>query len=234
MKVQFFLSLLVAPLLVTSTALAQVEAPSTESMIEQLKSKPARKTRGLVVERAPEQPTTQSTPTPIQPTTINTTQPPTVAAIIASPAAPQTPTPTPTPIIQPAVSISAATETTEQAAEAADTGKAELSLQIFFDFNSARVKPESQVSLARLAEALQSEALVKSRFLVEGHTDAKGNPGANLMLSWQRADAVSNYLVRKGVSKSRLQAIGKGSTELANALSPDSSENRRVKIINLD
>lgn len=233
MKVQFFLSLLVAPLLVTSTALAQVEAPSTESMIEQLKSKPARKTRGLVVERAPEQPTTQSTPTPIQPTTINTTQPPTVAAIIAAPAAPQTPTPTPipAPIIQPAVSISAATE---QAAEAADTGRAELSLQIFFDFNSARVKPESQVSLARLAEALQSEALVKSRFLVEGHTDAKGNPGANLMLSWQRADAVSNYLVRKGVSKSRLQAIGKGSTELANALSPDSSENRRVKIINLD
>ena len=234
MKVQFFLSLLVAPLLVTSTALAQVEAPSTESMIEQLKSKPARKTRGLVVERAPEQPTTQSTPTPTQPTTINTTQPPTVAAIIASPAAPQTPTPIPAPIIQPAVSISAATETTEQAAEAADTGRAELSLQIFFDFNSARVKPESQVSLARLAEALQSEALVKSRFLVEGHTDAKGNPGANLMLSWQRADAVSNYLVRKGVSKSRLQAIGKGSTELANALSPDSSENRRVKIINLD
>ena len=207
-------------------------------MIEQLKSKPARKTRGLVVERAPEQPTTQSTPTPTQPTTINTTQPPTVAAIIASPAAPQTPTPTPTPIpapiMQPAVSISAATETTEQAAEAADTGRAELSLQIFFDFNSARVKPESQVSLARLAEALQSEALVKSRFLVEGHTDAKGNPGANLMLSWQRADAVSNYLVRKGVSKSRLQAIGKGTTELANALSPDSSENRRVKIINLD
>ena len=116
----------------------------------------------------------------------------------------------------------------------ADKPKPQISLNILFDFNSARVKPDSQVILSRLAEALQSEALANSRFSVEGHTDAKGTPDSNMKLSWLRAEAVCNYLAGKGVNKSRLVAIGKGSTELTNAMAPYAAENRRVKIINLD
>lgn len=109
-----------------------------------------------------------------------------------------------------------------------------LSLLIQFDFDSARVKPESQQALANLAQALQSRELAESKFAVEGHTDARGRADYNLKLSQQRADAVLALLAHHGVAEPRLAAIGKGSSELANTADPLAAENRRVRIVNLD
>ncbi len=109
-----------------------------------------------------------------------------------------------------------------------------LSLLIQFDFNSARVKPESQQALANLSQALQSPELAKSKFAVEGHTDAKGGVDFNRKLSEQRAYAVRDLLRIQGVSETRLLASGKGYAELANPADPMSAENRRVRIVNLD
>lgn len=109
-----------------------------------------------------------------------------------------------------------------------------LSLLIQFDFNSARVKPESQQALANLATALKSADLLDSKFAVEGHTDAKGRADYNLRLSQQRADAVRDTLVAQGVAAQRLRSAGKGANELANSVDPGAAENRRVRIINLD
>ena len=85
-----------------------------------------------------------------------------------------------------------------------------------------------------LAAALVSPALMQSKFAIEGHTDAKGNPEYNRKLSDQRALAVKELLVSKGVDPARLFSVGKGSSELANAGAPMAPENRRVKIVNLD
>ena len=112
--------------------------------------------------------------------------------------------------------------------------KPSLSLLIQFDFDSARVKPESQELLANLSQALQSQELRESKFAVEGHTDAKGAAEYNLKLSAQRAEAVRSFLRSRGVVDERLLASGKGSTELANAADPYAAENRRVRIVNLD
>ncbi len=109
-----------------------------------------------------------------------------------------------------------------------------LSLLIEFDYNSARVRPESQQLLTMLSQALQSEKLRRSHFAVEGHTDAKGSSGYNQKLSLQRALAVCDVLVSHGVLSDQLQASGKGSTELANTALPFAPENRRVRIVNLD
>lgn len=117
---------------------------------------------------------------------------------------------------------------------AAPEAKPSLSLLIQFDFNSAKIKPESQQALSNLAQALQSKELQDAKFAVEGHTDAKGRDDYNLKLSQQRADAVRTYLASKGVVDSRLQAVGKGATELANAADPQAAENRRVRIVNLN
>ncbi|MEY2952631.1 MAG: hypothetical protein RLZZ401_718, partial [Pseudomonadota bacterium] len=57
-----------------------------------------------------------------------------------------------------------------------------LSLQIQFDFNSARVHPDSQTALSNLAQALHSPELQTARFAVEGHTDAKGQADYNQRL----------------------------------------------------
>ena len=112
--------------------------------------------------------------------------------------------------------------------------KPSLSLLIQFDFNSARVKPESQQALSNLAQALQSRELQDAKFAVEGHTDAKGRADYNLKLSQQRADSVRAFLASNGVQDSRLAAVGKGATELANAADPQGAENRRVRIVNLN
>ena len=119
-------------------------------------------------------------------------------------------------------------------ADAAAIRRPSLSLLIQFDFDSARVKPESQQALANLAQALQSRELAESKFAVEGHTDAKGRADYNLKLSQQRADAVLALLAHHGVAEPRLAAIGKGSSELANTADPLAAENRRVRIVNLE
>jgi outer membrane protein OmpA-like peptidoglycan-associated protein len=109
-----------------------------------------------------------------------------------------------------------------------------LSLSIQFDFDSSRIRPESLVALGNLATALGSAALLPSRFVIEGHTDAKGSADYNRKLSDQRAAAVKDLLVAKGIAGARLLSVGKGSSELANPAAPQAAENRRVKIVNLD
>lgn len=108
-----------------------------------------------------------------------------------------------------------------------------LSLLIQFDFNSAKIRPESQPALQNLATALQSKELAEANFAVEGHTDAKGSSDYNLKLSQSRADAVQKFLASLGVPTARLVTAGKGATELANPNDPLAAENRRVRIVNL-
>lgn len=121
-----------------------------------------------------------------------------------------------------------------EAAIPIDTPRPSLSLQIQFDFNSAKVLPVSQKALANLAEAMQSKELGEVKFAIEGHTDAKGRAEYNLKLSEQRAYAVSAVLASHGVTVARLVAVGKGETEPANAADPLAAENRRVRIVNLN
>lgn len=109
-----------------------------------------------------------------------------------------------------------------------------VSLLIQFDFNSARVRPESQQVLTNLSQALQSPELLSAHFAVEGHTDAKGGKDFNQKLSQQRAQAVSDFLKTQGVVEARLVVTGKGASELANSTDPFAAENRRVRIVNLD
>ncbi len=120
------------------------------------------------------------------------------------------------------------------AAAAAAAPRPSLSLLIQFDFNSARVRPESQQALANLSQALQSAELADSRFAIEGHTDAKGREDYNRKLSEQRAQAVAEFLAARGVKSARLAPVGKGASELANTADPYAAENRRVRIVNLD
>ena len=109
-----------------------------------------------------------------------------------------------------------------------------LSLAIQFDLNSARVRPESGAVLGNLVAAMLSADLRNSRFLIEGHTDARGQASANKALSRQRADEVRLYLVALGVHPARLRAVGKGSSEPANPRDPLAGDNRRVRVVTLE
>lgn len=104
-----------------------------------------------------------------------------------------------------------------------------LSMQINFEFNSSRLSPSGKQALQPVALALASEELRNKRFVIEGHTDAKGKSAYNLALSKRRALTVKRYLVNQfALDPARFQAVDKGSTELLNSAEPYAAENRRV------
>jgi outer membrane protein OmpA-like peptidoglycan-associated protein len=116
-----------------------------------------------------------------------------------------------------------------QAAEAASS----VSLNVEFEYNSSELRPEASAQLSQLKAALLSDTLRSDRFLVAGHTDAKGNPRYNKQLSLRRAETVKRFLVAGGLDASRLDTIGYGSEQLMTPDRPDDPQNRRVEIRDL-
>ncbi len=106
-----------------------------------------------------------------------------------------------------------------------------MSLPIQFEANSSQVRPESGALLGTLVAAMLSPELKGTRFVIEGHTDARGSSAQNQKLSQERADEVRLYLVALGVHPSRLKAVGRGSSQLANTADPLAPENRRVRVV---
>jgi outer membrane protein OmpA-like peptidoglycan-associated protein len=82
-----------------------------------------------------------------------------------------------------------------------------------------------------LAAYLQAGSAANVR--IEGHTDSQGEAAANQHLSQQRANAVRDALAAAGVSRGRLQAVGRGEeAPVADNLdAAGRARNRRVEII---
>jgi outer membrane protein OmpA-like peptidoglycan-associated protein len=111
---------------------------------------------------------------------------------------------------------------------------AQFTIAVQFDFNSARIRPDSFRAVGLMADALYHPYLHGYRFLIVGHTDAKGDRSYNLKLSQQRADAIRNALINPfGITASRIEAVGLGEEQLLNSKLPEASENRRVQLINI-
>lgn len=82
---------------------------------------------------------------------------------------------------------------------------AEVTDTVTFAFNQATITPEAAAILDRQANFIRQFPEV--RFKVFGHTDLVGSQGYNKALGLRRANAVVNYLVGKGVSRDRLEAV---------------------------
>jgi len=112
--------------------------------------------------------------------------------------------------------------------------QAQITIAIQFDFNSARIRPDSFRAVGLMADALYHPYLQGYRFLIIGHTDAKGSREYNLKLSQQRADAIRAALINPfGISPARIEAVGLGEEQLLNRKNPEAAENRRVQLINI-
>lgn len=109
-----------------------------------------------------------------------------------------------------------------------------LNVEILFDFDSAWINPKSYVTIGRMADALHHPILLGNRFLIVGHTDAKGKREYNLDLSQRRADAIRTALINTfSVEPNRLIAVGLGEEQLRESAHPDAAINRRVQLINI-
>ncbi|HQL70451.1 MAG TPA: OmpA family protein, partial [Bacteroidales bacterium] len=100
---------------------------------------------------------------------------------------------------------------------------------IFFDYDKATIRPESENELTRLVTLLN--AYPKMTIEIGGHTDNHGSLQYNTKLSNDRAKAVVDYLVSKGIAASRLQYKGYAFNEpiATNDTDEGRQQNRRVE-----
>jgi outer membrane protein OmpA-like peptidoglycan-associated protein len=101
---------------------------------------------------------------------------------------------------------------------------------IYFDYDRATFKTESYTELNKLESMLRQNQRIKVE--IGGHTDAYGKWDYNKNLSQKRAEAVKDYLTKKGVDARRIKAVGYGETKplVSNDDEDDGRElNRRVE-----
>jgi outer membrane protein OmpA-like peptidoglycan-associated protein len=101
---------------------------------------------------------------------------------------------------------------------------------VTFATGSATVNPGFRTLLDRVAGSLQQYP--NSLVDVYGYTDTVGSSASNHSLSEQRAQAVANYLISRGVSSARIRWMGFGETNLKVSTGDNVNEpqNRRVEI----
>lgn len=100
---------------------------------------------------------------------------------------------------------------------------------VYFNTGKATLRSDSFKALNDLVEILEIKEEMKLE--IAGHTDSVGEENANLKLSQERAQAVVDYLISKGISSNRLKAKGYGETSpIADNASPEGRQkNRRVE-----
>jgi outer membrane protein OmpA-like peptidoglycan-associated protein len=92
-----------------------------------------------------------------------------------------------------------------------------------FDFNKATLRPESLPILSNAAEILLTHPDIKVE--IQGYTDNIGTDKYNKKLALERADAVRDFMVAKGVDASRMTTVGIGKS---NPVSTNKTENGRM------
>lgn len=107
----------------------------------------------------------------------------------------------------------------------------DFSKSILFDTSKATIKAESNAKLEEIVKVMNEYNT--ANFKLEGHTDSTGNAAKNLQLSKDRAAAVKDYLIAKGISAERLSSEGYGITRpiASNKTVEGRAQNRRVEII---
>ena len=105
-----------------------------------------------------------------------------------------------------------------------------IASKIYFETGSAKLKLISNSQLDDLADILKRNDAVN--LTVEGHTDNVGDDAYNMNLSQKRTESVRDYLISKGISATRLTAVGYGETKPVanNNKAAGKAKNRRVEI----
>jgi OmpA-OmpF porin, OOP family len=100
-----------------------------------------------------------------------------------------------------------------------------------FATGKATIKPDSFPRLDAMVEFMTHKKA--ARIEISGHTDNSGKKAVNKKLSQQRADAVRDYLISKGIEADRIEAVGYGDEKpiAPNDTSEGRQKNRRIEAI---
>lgn len=101
---------------------------------------------------------------------------------------------------------------------------------LFFDTNKSKIRKESSVELDKVVKFLKDRPDINIE--VAGYTDNKGDDKSNIKLSENRSKAVMDFLVKKGISKTRITNKGYGKEDPIASNDTDAGRqlNRRVEL----
>ena len=101
---------------------------------------------------------------------------------------------------------------------------------VFFSTGSFKLLPKSFKSLDEVVKLMKDDETLMID--IDGHTDAQGSDESNQVLSDNRAGAVKNYLVAKGITETRLKSAGYGETKPVadNTTAAGRAKNRRTEM----
>ncbi len=111
-----------------------------------------------------------------------------------------------------------------------DYGSVYLMNNVYFDPGRATLTASSKKAVGDLDNFLRVQPKVKVE--IAGHTDSTGDPAFNKTLSMRRAQSVVDILVKRGIKKNRLIAVGYGPSQpvASNKTAAGRRKNRRTEI----
>jgi peptidoglycan-associated lipoprotein len=112
-------------------------------------------------------------------------------------------------------------------------GQVRFMMPVHFGFNDAAVREQDHAALERFAQVAGTHYR-GAQITIEGFADPAGTAAYNLRLSRERADAVRDFLVARGIDGSAIRTVGYGKTRLvrnAQRDEPGAELNRRVTFV---
>ena len=112
-------------------------------------------------------------------------------------------------------------------------GQVKFMMPVHFGFDDASIRAENQAALERFAQVATAH-YKGANITIEGFADPAGSQAYNLRLSRERADAVRDFLVARGLDGALIQTVGYGKTRLvrnAQRDEPGAELNRRVTFV---
>lgn len=113
-------------------------------------------------------------------------------------------------------------------------GQVKFAMPVHFAFDDAAVRQDDQAALTKFAQ-VANQHYKGATITIEGFADPAGSSDYNLRLSRERADAVRDVLVTKGLDGSVLRTVGYGKTRLvrpgAQGTADGAELNRRVTFV---
>ena len=105
---------------------------------------------------------------------------------------------------------------------------------VYFDFDSAEIRPEFVAVIAAHARAIAANASIRVR--LEGHTDERGSPEYNIGLGERRAQAVRRALLLQGVGEAQVATVSYGEERpaVSGQTEAEWAKNRRVEFVYLN
>lgn len=102
---------------------------------------------------------------------------------------------------------------------------------IFFDFDRYNIRSDARPVLDQNAQILTNNPNIS--VVIEGYCDIRGTDEYNLVLGQRRAESARDFLLRLGISSSRIHAVSRGeTTQWAEGTTEDAyQQNRRVHFI---